>query len=117
MIRRTRGGRLGPTIARVAPRAWRASRRVWWAARAGATACGLTLACISPTPADAQATEPAPPPAFFDPVISISPGMSREVDVVFDHLRADDGQLTAISLRLQYPVAPWLQLSLEVPIA
>ncbi|HEU5109232.1 MAG TPA: hypothetical protein VFT95_11875 [Micromonosporaceae bacterium] len=63
----------------------------------------------------AIAAEPgAGSPAFFDAVVSISPGIGREVDVLLDHVAAD-GRLTQLSVRLQYPVLPWLQVALEAP--
>ena len=63
----------------------------------------------------ADEREPHVPPAFFDALVTISPGISRELDVLFDHIRSSEGQLTQLSLRLQYPVLAWLQFSLEVP--
>jgi hypothetical protein len=95
--------------------------RDWWGSaslawRASAAAGGLALACLSPGLADAEANEVSPAVAFFDPVISIGPGISREVDLLFDHVGADAGELTVLSLRLQYPVSPWLQFSLELPV-
>lgn len=56
-----------------------------------------------------------PPPSFFDPVVTTSPGISREVNVLLDHTRDSDRRLTFLSARLQYPVASWLQFSLEMP--
>lgn len=55
--------------------------------------------------------------AFFDPLVTFGPGISREVDLIADHIRASDGRLTTMSLKLQYPVVSWLQLSLEMPVA
>lgn len=57
------------------------------------------------------------PPAFFDPLVTDAPGISREVDVLVEHVRQADSRLTKPSVRLQYPVLPWLQFSLEVPVA
>jgi Putative MetA-pathway of phenol degradation len=57
-----------------------------------------------------------PPPMFFDPVVTTSPGISREMNVLLDHTRDSDRTLTFLSARLQYPVASWLQLSLEMPL-
>ena len=54
--------------------------------------------------------------SFFDPVLAIAPGISRELNVLFDHARASDGRLTLMSAKLQYPVLAWLQFSLEVPL-
>ena len=68
----------------------------------------LTLATV------AHAADEAPP-AFFDPLVTTAPGISRELGVLFDHGRSRDDRLTQPSLRLQYPVLPWLQFSLEVP--
>ena len=56
------------------------------------------------------------PPAFFDPLATVAPGITREVGLLFDHVRASDGRLTQTSLRLQYPVLSWLQFSLEMPV-
>jgi Putative MetA-pathway of phenol degradation len=53
--------------------------------------------------------------AFFDPLVAIAPGISREVTLLVDHGRADGDRLTLASIRLQYPVLSWLQFSLEVP--
>jgi hypothetical protein len=57
------------------------------------------------------------PPAFFDPLIAIAPGISREVDALIDHVRGPSERHTLTSLRLQYPLLPQLQLSLEAPAA
>ena len=56
------------------------------------------------------------PPPFFDPVVTIAPGITREVDVLFDHVRTFSSRLSQPSLRLQYPVQPWLQFALEMPV-
>jgi Putative MetA-pathway of phenol degradation len=56
------------------------------------------------------------PPPFFDPVVTIAPGITREVDVLFDHVRTSSSRLSQPSLRLQYPVRPWLQFALEMPV-
>jgi Putative MetA-pathway of phenol degradation len=78
---------------------------------------GLALAVLALAGSPARAAEPREgPPPFFDAVVSISPGISREVDVLFDHVRASDGQLTQLSVRLQYPLLPWFQVALEVPV-
>jgi hypothetical protein len=57
----------------------------------------------------------ASPPTFFDPVIGISPGVTRELDVLVDYLRTGREQLTQLSLRYQQPILPWLQVSVEMP--
>lgn len=56
------------------------------------------------------------PPPFFDPVVTVAPGITREADILFDHVRTSSSQLSQPSLRLQYPVQPWLQLALEMPV-
>ncbi len=77
---------------------------------------GFALAVVALSGAPARAAEAeAEPLAFFDAVVSVSPGISREVGVLFDHVRASDGRLTQLSVRLQYPLLPWLQVFLEVP--
>jgi hypothetical protein len=79
--------------------------------------CGLALAILglSGTSSLADEREAHVPPAFFDTVVAITPGISRELDLAFDHIRSSEGRLTQLSLKLQYPVLPWLQFSLEVP--
>ena len=79
-----------------------------------ATLGGIALVIQSLAGAPALAGDE--PPAFFDPLVTISPGITREVDVLFDHARGAGGRLTQPSLRLQYPVLPWLQWSLEAPV-
>jgi hypothetical protein len=74
----------------------------------------LALAFVLGRAAGAFAAEDPPP--FFDPLITISPGITREVDVLFDHPRTSTDRLIQPSLRLQYPVHPRLQFSLEVPV-
>jgi hypothetical protein len=74
----------------------------------------LAVACLALSRTVAFAADDPPP--FFDPVLTISPGITREVDVLFDHIRGSSGRLTQSSLRLQYPVQSWLQFSLEMPI-
>jgi hypothetical protein len=54
---------------------------------------------------------------FFDPVVTISPGISREAGFTFDHIKLPDGRFTLFSTKLQYPVLSWLQFILEVPVA
>ena len=57
------------------------------------------------------------PPAFFDPLVTAPPGISREIGVLVEHVRRTDGRLTQPSVRVQYPVLPWIQFSLEVPLS
>lgn len=83
-----------------------------WSALAG---WGLALGVLAPSLSLADEREAQAPPTFFDAVATISPGISREVDLVFDHARFSAGRLTQLSIRLQYPVLSWLQFSLEVP--
>jgi hypothetical protein len=78
-----------------------------------ATAAGLGLAVLA-LAAVARAADG--PPAFFDPLLTSAPGISREVGLLVDHARQSDGHLTQPSLRLQYPVLPFLQFSLEAPV-
>jgi len=75
---------------------------------------GLGLAALLPA-AVARAADG--PPAFFDPLVTDAPGISREFGVLFEHVRQTDSRLTQPSVRLQYPVLSWIQFSLEVPIA
>jgi hypothetical protein len=77
--------------------------------------CGLVLGFLNPASLLAQERESRAPRPFFDSVVSISPGISRELDLMFDHARLAAGQITDFSVRVQYPVSPWLQFSLEVP--
>lgn len=83
-----------------------------------AMACGgFAIALLVLPGGPARAAEPGDgPPVFFDAVVSITPGISREVDVLFDHIRSSEGQLTQLSVRLQYPLLPWFQVALEVPV-
>jgi hypothetical protein len=84
--------------------------------RLGRAFCGLAFAMLALAACPARAAEPdGGPPGFFDPVVTTTPGITREVDVLFQHIRGSDGQLTQLSARLQYPVLSWLQFILEVP--
>jgi hypothetical protein len=74
---------------------------------------GLSAIAAPVSPTVAVADEA--PLAFFDPLIAIAPGISREASLLFDHGRADGDRFTLTSIRLQYPVLSWLQFSLEVP--
>ena len=56
-----------------------------------------------------------PEPGFFDPLVTLAPGISRELDLLFDHTRAGHERFTLMSLKLQYPVLSWLQFSVEMP--
>ena len=56
-----------------------------------------------------------PEPSFFDPLVTLAPGISRELDLLFEHTRAVNERLTLMSAKLQYPVLPWLQWSVEMP--
>src|SRR4030095_38321 len=55
-------------------------------------------------------------PTFFDPVVTLAPGISRELDFLLDHARAGNERLTSVSVKLQYPGLSWLQFSLEMPV-
>jgi hypothetical protein len=77
--------------------------------------CGLVLGLLNPSSLLAQEGESRAPRPFFDSVVSISPGISRELDLMFDHARLARGQITDFSIRLQYPVSSCLQFSVEVP--
>jgi hypothetical protein len=79
-----------------------------------ATAVVLGLAVLS-LALVARAAEG--PPTFFDPLVTDAPGISREVDILVEHVRQTHSRLTRPSVRLQYPVLPWIQFSLEVPLA
>src|SRR5262245_15632157 len=76
----------------------------------------VTLVVI--TLAGAAAAEPdgATPPAFFDPVVTIAPGITRELALLAEHTRDGDSRRTQASIRLQYPLLSWVQLSLEMPV-
>lgn len=54
--------------------------------------------------------------SFFDPVVTLAPGISRELDLLFEHTRTGNARLTLMSAKLQYPVLSWLQFSLEMPV-
>src|SRR5262245_30899347 len=81
--------------------------------RVAAVWCGLVVVALV-LPATAPGGDQ--PPAFFDPLATVAPGITREIDLLFDHVRASDGQLSQASIRLQYPVLSWLQFSLEMPV-
>jgi len=55
-------------------------------------------------------------PSFFDPLVTLAPGISRELDLLFDHTRAGHERVTLMSAKLQYPVLSWLQFSVEMPV-
>jgi hypothetical protein len=74
--------------------------------------------CPQPVSAPAQAAADDATPTdieVFDPVITSTPGISRELDVFVDHTKAPDGRFTLASLKFQYVVLSWLHLGLEVP--
>lgn len=72
----------------------------------------LLLALAMPARAhDRNDTEPS----FFDPLVTLAPGISRELDLLFDHARAGNERFTLMSAKLQYPVLSWLQFSVEMP--
>lgn len=72
----------------------------------------VLLALVAP----ARAQEGDAAPSFFDPVVTLAPGISRELDFLFDHGRAGNERLTSMAAKLQYPVLSWLQFSLEMPV-
>lgn len=88
-------------------RSWRS--RGSWLLGLGA----VLLAMIAPARAQERGDAV---PTFFDPVVTIAPGISRELDFFADHIRAGDERLTSMSAKLQYPVLSWLQFSLEMPV-
>lgn len=55
-------------------------------------------------------------PSFFDPLVTLPPGISRELGLLFDHARAGHERFTLMSAKLQYPVLSWLQFSVEMPV-
>jgi hypothetical protein len=92
----------------------------WWS-RFGSTrraaqcvAVALVLLTLVSTP-DAEPGR-ATPPAFFDPVVTIAPGITRELALLAEHTRDGDSRRTQASIRLQYPLLSWAQLSLEMPV-
>ena len=72
----------------------------------------LLLVLVLPARAGAAEDERG----FFDPLVTLDPGISRELSFVVDHIRADGERLTSMSAKLQYPVLPWLQFSIEMPV-
>jgi hypothetical protein len=72
-------------------------------------------AVVASLPARAE-TAPEGEITFFDALVTLGPGISREVDVTVDHIRGSDSRLTMSSVKLQYPFLPWCQLSLEMPV-
>ena len=95
-----------------------ATRRPGRGPRAARLGCVLAVAILGFVGAANVAAEPAAndPPAFFDPLATTAPGITREVGLLFDHTRSPDARLTAPSLRLQLPVSSWLQFSIEMPV-
>jgi len=74
------------------------------------------LAVTVPWGPQVRAAEPDnSPPSFFDAVASVSPGISREIDILLDHVRTSDVRLSQLSVRLQVPLLSWFQVALEVP--
>jgi hypothetical protein len=87
------------------------------APRAALVLAGLAvLLFISPAPAQ-NGSDPGDDIDFFDPVVTISPGISREAGFTLDSIKLPDGRFTQFSAKLQYPVLSWLQFILEVPVA
>jgi hypothetical protein len=95
-----------------------AARRPGRGPRAARLGWVLAVATLGFAGAANVAAEPAAndPPAFFDPLATIAPGITREVGLLFDHTRSPDARLTVPSLRLQLPVSSWLQFSVEMPV-
>jgi len=77
-------------------------------------AVALVLLTLVGTP-DAEPGR-ATPPAFFDPVVTITPGITRELALLAEHTRDGDSRRTQASIRLQYPLLSWVHLSLEMPV-
>src|SRR4029453_6911470 len=77
-------------------------------------AVALVLLTLVGTPDAEPGT--ATPPTFFDPVVTIAPGITRELALLAEHTRDGDSRRTLASIRLQYPLLPWVHLSLEMPI-
>jgi hypothetical protein len=78
---------------------------------------GLALGMLVWAGGPADAVEPGDGSSgFFDAVVSTTPGISREVGILFEQFRASDGTLTQPSLKLQYPILPWFQVALQVPV-
>jgi Putative MetA-pathway of phenol degradation len=77
-------------------------------------AVALVLLTLVGTP-DAE-PDRATPPAFFDPVVTIAPGITHELALLAEHTRDGDSRRTQASIRLQYPLLSWVHLSLEMPV-
>ena len=77
-------------------------------------AVALVLLTLVGTP-DAEPGR-ATPPAFFDPVVTIAPGITHELALLAEHTRDGDSRRTQASIRLQYPLLSWVHLSLEMPV-
>ena len=77
----------------------------------------VTLAVLACVGAPVGAAEPGDgSPDLFDAVVSATPGINREVGVLFDQIRASDGTVTLPALKLQYPLLPWFQVALQMPM-
>jgi hypothetical protein len=89
-----------------------------WSAEASTILFALVVVVLDFPGAVSLAAEPdaAEPPAFFDPLAAIAPGITREVALLVDHIRSDEDRLTQLSIKLQLPVQSWLQFSLEMPV-
>ena len=86
--------------------------------RRGTACCVFAAALLVLAHAGAVGAEShgAAPLAFFDPVVTIAPGITREVALLAEQVREGDARRTQASLRLQYPVLSWLHVSLEMPV-
>jgi hypothetical protein len=86
--------------------------------RAASIVCALAVAILGFSGGVTLAVEPEAggPPEFFDPLATIAPGISREVNLLVDHVRSNDSRLTQPSVKLQLPVLSWLQFGLEMPV-
>ncbi len=76
----------------------------------------ITLALALALTAPALAADEEADIKFFYPVITRRPVIERELELKFRHEKSREGRETETSAALEWPLLPWWQMELEVPV-
>jgi hypothetical protein len=75
-------------------------------------ALALSLALTFP----ALAADEEPDIRFFYPVVTRRPVIERELELTISHEKGREGRQTEAAAALEWPLQPWWQMELEVPV-
>jgi hypothetical protein len=76
----------------------------------------LSLLLLLAAPALAAAQDEEANIEFFYSLVTKRPVIEREIEFGFSHEKGDEGRETEMSLGIEFPIMPWWQLEVEVPV-